>query len=425
MNAAYNENERKQVIGDVLGAQNIGADDVLVLGRDGVVFAGPNARRHEELLLFHLSLLVREMFVRVFFVRTFVLDDQLKKIRVMIMDHEKDPNNIPRVRSDLNAASRDIILLQEVLSYLAESIELLDVPDRPEDEAGGTLYKVLNMANVKHEVEVRVEDLEKLVHGAQNELANLSAMTDVINTKQLEDVFKSVEANTKYLVDASATNERASASLEVMQIILAGMFAFDIIDHMGGGPMGLPTPEWLQKGINEGIVARYPFLWGAINLAWAGIFIWIMLRIMRHLADYSTGFLTLRVKVNSKINLERMDLFLSDKHIDITDSVEEHAIAIKKVSWQERDRALWAGGAPPKIELTYDVHHGFLLTVMFQLDRKRSELDEDGLMRIFTATLAEHGVLEDYDPPRSKYAKNVTAHAQEKAPDDSKSQRGL
>ena len=80
MNAAYNENERKQVIGDVLGAQNIGADDVLVLGRDGVVFAGPNARRHEELLLFHLSLLVREMFVRVFFVRTFVLDDQLKNI---------------------------------------------------------------------------------------------------------------------------------------------------------------------------------------------------------------------------------------------------------------------------------------------------------------------------------------------------------
>ena len=175
MNAAYNENERKQVIGDVLGAQNIGADDVLVLGRDGVVFAGPNARRHEELLLFHLSLLVREMFVRVFFVRTFVLDDQLKKIRVMIMDHEKDPNNIPRVRSDLNAASRDIILLQEVLSYLAESIALLDVPDRPEDEAGGTLYKVLNMANVKHEVEVRVEDVEGVAvheHGALA-LANL------------------------------------------------------------------------------------------------------------------------------------------------------------------------------------------------------------------------------------------------------------
>ena len=46
---------------------------------------------------------------------------------------------------------------------------------------------------------------------------------------------------------------------------------------------------------------------------------------------------------------------------------------------------------------------------LFQLDRKRSELDEDGLMRIFTATLAEHGVLEDYEPPRSKYAKKSEA----------------
>lgn len=42
----------------------------------------------------------------------------------------------------LNAASRDIILLQEILSYLGESLEGMEVPERPEDEAGGTLYKV-------------------------------------------------------------------------------------------------------------------------------------------------------------------------------------------------------------------------------------------------------------------------------------------
>ena len=69
----------------------------MILGRDGLLFAGPNSRRYEELLLFHLSLLVREMFVRTFFVRTFVLDDQLKKIRMMIMDHEKDPNELVNV----------------------------------------------------------------------------------------------------------------------------------------------------------------------------------------------------------------------------------------------------------------------------------------------------------------------------------------
>ena len=53
--------------------------------------------------------------------------------------------------------------------------------------------------------------------------------------------------------------------------------------------MGLSTPAWLEKAINEGIVARYPFLWWILNLVWAILFIFIMLRVMRHLADYSTG----------------------------------------------------------------------------------------------------------------------------------------
>ena len=62
------------------------------------------------------------------------------------------------------------------------------------------------------------------------------------------------------------------------------------------------------------------------------------------------------------------------------------------MAWQERDKALWAGGAALKIELAYDVHCSFLVTAMFQLDK--SELVEDGLMRTFTTTLAEHSVRE-------------------------------
>lgn len=66
-------------------------------------------------------------------------------------------------------------------------------------------------------------------------------MSDVINTKQLEDVFKNVESNTKYLVDASAANERSSAALDVMQVILAGSFCFDILDRLSGGKFTIPV----------------------------------------------------------------------------------------------------------------------------------------------------------------------------------------
>lgn len=83
-------------------------------------------------------------------------------------------------------------------------------------------------------VRLRVRDLAKLVNGAANQLTNLTETTDAINSKQLEESFKNVESNTKFLVDASAANERASASLAVMQVVLAGSFAFDIIDRIGG-----------------------------------------------------------------------------------------------------------------------------------------------------------------------------------------------
>mmetsp|Transcript_29198 Transcript_29198/g.75160 ORF Transcript_29198/g.75160 Transcript_29198/m.75160 type:complete len:696 (-) Transcript_29198:28-2115(-) len=201
------ENELKQILGDIWEAHNLGRDDVLIIGREGLMLAGPSSKRHEKLLLQYCSILLREMFIRNFFTRTFILDDSLKKIRSLIQQYEKDPNNISKIRDMLNSASRDIILLKEVLSYLEESLETMSPPEVPKDEAGTLLFEVLNIEQLKADVDLRVRDLTKLIDGAQHEMMNLSQVTEVINTKQLEDVFKNVEANTKYLVDASAANE--------------------------------------------------------------------------------------------------------------------------------------------------------------------------------------------------------------------------
>ena len=89
-----NENELKQVLGDVRSAHDLSEDDVIIMGRDGVLLAGPNAGQQLELLVSYVGLLCRELFIRNYFVRTFVLNDSLKKIRNLIMKYQKDPNNI-------------------------------------------------------------------------------------------------------------------------------------------------------------------------------------------------------------------------------------------------------------------------------------------------------------------------------------------
>merc|ERR1711884_418185 len=132
------------------------------------------------------------MFIRNFFTRTFVMDDLLKKIRSLILDYQTDPNNIQRIRIMLNDGSRDIILLEEILEYLQESLQGMKMPEEPKDAIGAQLYKLLNVESQLHDVVLRCNDLMKLVHGARHELSNLQQMTDAINTKQLEDVFKNV-----------------------------------------------------------------------------------------------------------------------------------------------------------------------------------------------------------------------------------------
>ena len=95
---------------------------MLIVGRDGMLVAGANAQDAEELLVCYLSLLCREMFIRNFFTRTFIMDNLLKTVRGLILGYTENPNYIPKLRLLLSEASKDIILLQEVLGYLNESL---------------------------------------------------------------------------------------------------------------------------------------------------------------------------------------------------------------------------------------------------------------------------------------------------------------
>lgn len=49
-------------------------------------------------------------------------DDLLKKTRALIINYRANPNNVGVVRLNLNTGSRDIVMLQETLSYLNESL---------------------------------------------------------------------------------------------------------------------------------------------------------------------------------------------------------------------------------------------------------------------------------------------------------------
>jgi hypothetical protein len=388
-----NENELKQVLGDTQGAYNLTPDDVLITGRNGMLIAGPNSKRNEPLLVLYVQLHSRNMFMRVFFTRTFVLGDELRKIRDMIGNAHTDPTTVDAVRDRLSTAARDIILMTETMGYMGDSLDpaILQPIPPPDDLGGKELHRILNNDYMIHNLQKRVRDLRKNIAGCLKELQNLGTMTEVINTKQLEDVYKGVEKNTKALVDAAAANERAAASLEIMQIVFAASMAFDIVDKVTGLDLNIEFADWqLWICLN---IAEPPGRWFIVNVSWCFFMCFMLKKFMSRLAESQLNFLTFEVVFNTRIDSLSLKGYLDTKDLEVSDGQLSDSGVLKSAIWDEDDEVIWEGAAP-HIEMSYDATNGFLLVVAFSVDRKLTTKTEVELQVIFMSELAKHNVVD-------------------------------
>lgn len=125
-------------------------------------------------------------------------------------------------------------------------------PNATEEEE--SIFSYLDLKKQHHDILLRARDLEKLVHGAKYEIVNLRQMAEVLNTSELEDIFKTVEGNTKVLADSSLTVEQCGSSLELVQVLLAGSFAFTLLDRIPGGTLNAEMPEWVEAAFAKTII---------------------------------------------------------------------------------------------------------------------------------------------------------------------------
>ena len=297
------------------------------------------------------------------------------------------------IRELLADASSDVILLGEIQSYLHESMANFEVPSAPTTTSGRRLFEILNIEASLHRLVRRVVDMRKNVDGAEGEVSALRNQADVVSEASEYRVAESVRTNTKNLEDLFRANERASASLEIMQVVLAGSLAFDIIDrshtlYLSIGPDLGWANDWFEPVYNT------PFAIFLINMAfWAALGTYLM-RLMRKIGDEAGGVLSIRYRINQRVNLEAMVRYLQNRKPDVEDTESDARSLIKKFSWSETDTKQWKG-EPPKIEVHVDMRYGFLLKALIQVASKKSTITQDEVTSMFFASMREAGVLGD------------------------------
>merc|ERR1711871_402604 len=207
------ENELKQVIGDTKAAYDISEHDTLIFGAFGLLVAGPNSRHHEPLLCAYLQFITIDIFLQNFFARLWILNDDMSVTNKIIGTGEQDPKALTRIRYRICKLARDVIQMEEILSYLLEALEIIEIPPEPPEQAGRSLYERLEISGMRNQLVRRAMDLKKNIGGASRYLDVLREMSAVVSESKLFQLNEAVDQNTKRLCSLqSNTKKRRAAS---------------------------------------------------------------------------------------------------------------------------------------------------------------------------------------------------------------------
>ena len=102
---------------------------------------------------------------------------------------------------------------------------------------------------MKEQLMRRTRDLVKNMEGARHELEMLREMSNIVSETKMFQLQESVNVNTGNLCSLQEANERASKSLEIMQVVLAGSLTFDILDRITG-EWTVVNMDWMRSFVS-------------------------------------------------------------------------------------------------------------------------------------------------------------------------------
>lgn len=359
------ENELKQVLGEIYACYDITRDDVLFLGREGCLCSGPNAQKYEPLLTTFMGLNSRELFIRNFFLRTFVLDDTLGNLRKLIKGYRRFPENRASIKKSLSDAAKNTILLIECLQYLLESVEDLELPPIPMEGAGAKIYKALSLLERKNSILLRCKDSVKLIEKLRTQLDILMAKFESISKEQLAEVSGDFDLNIQHMVKTLAVRSRVHMNVKIVRMILAGNLAFEIIDRLSGGTFSAANPQWFIDWIKKPLIDP-PGLFLLLNLLWFWL-VWVALEAWLHKQAYNyEASIVVRAHVDKRIHVGHLKRFLKKKALQVgMFEYEELAPELQTYVWTEPGFPFQ--GAETLVQIVIDEKQELLRSVRLQV----------------------------------------------------------
>jgi WD repeat-containing protein 35 len=398
------ENELKQVIGDTKAAYDISEHDTLIFGAYGLLVCGPNSRHHEPLLCAYLQFITIDIFVQNYFARMWILSADMATTNKIIDVSESDPTSLNRIRYRICKLARDIIQMDEILGYLLEALEIIEIPPEPPEQAGRSLYERLEISGMRSQLVRRTTDLKKNIAGSQRYLDVLRERAHVVSENKMFNLNENLESNSKKLCMLQDYNSESAHSLYILQVMFAGMLAFDVLDRLTGN-WTVANAWWMQSFVESMMKGTPGVFFGFSMLFWA-IFAWAILKSFEIKNWRSQGMITIKQRMHRKIYVEKLrDLLLTKGrgHEEMCydsdapwakDTVKKDIV---KLTYEEKDPREW-GNSRPKVVIEYDARNQYLLEITMTYNKRTASknlgLNAQELREKFLGELEQLGIYD-------------------------------
>ena len=210
-------------------------------------------------------------------------------------------------------------------------------------------------------------DLKKNIAGSHRLLDVLREMSSVVSESKTFHMNESVDINTQKMCALQDSNERTAGTLQMLQLIFGGVLAFQILDRVTG-QWSVANSPWFST-FYQSAIQNTPLLWFIISL-----FMWLLIALIfssaaRRNHYRKQGVTTVRLKVNRRVHIKRLQDFLKSKlHTNEERSYDDHN-DIVRVTYIDSIKKDW-GGAKPTITIEHDERNRFLLSCTVEYNKR-------------------------------------------------------
>jgi hypothetical protein len=327
---------------------------LLLVGETGIIVASPNWKEYETMVSFYSLVRSSEIFIDALFQRMSLLWDELGGVRRLLdKTSEGDYSVISEAQNILTEASANYTIIKSVGGYLSRGFKLIN--KRWDDLSSCIEEELCNLVKLNdhfHRLVERIDDLHIGVESLSSEVVGLQTLLSTQIEQQMRRVYGALRDNTRSTSDVIRASERTGNVLDVIELILSGTIAFDIVVTLTGEYI---TPFALFPTDNPIL-----FFILAISL-WLGIVI-VLKRGMDWLESKVEKAHLMRVSINSNCDITELESFLT--------STEKISVDEEFSDDRESVRVLYnhpvVGDDEVMVSLTYDRKNSFLQDVVIE-----------------------------------------------------------